>query len=273
MHLLDYHAGKRHVWSVVRVPRLDQEERRQLHRELQTLKAERTEHVNRIKGILATLGLSLDKIDDEFETWVREQRLLETGQPVPKEYQERLLRECRRWKVVQEQIVELEAEQKWRVRTPSQTDGEKEKALNKVRKLLKLKGIGIKSAWLLGFEFFGWRTFQNRRQVGSLAGLTPTPYQSGNMDRELGMSKAGNSWVRGMIVEIAWVWLQWQPNSALSQWFKKKYVQAGRTIRKKGIVALARKLLIALWRWVEFDIKPEGAIEVSWESKVKGLPA
>jgi transposase len=262
-HLLDHWAGKKNIWNVARVPTLEQEASRQVHRDLKTLQGERTEHVNRIKSILATLGLALDKIDATFATWLSERRLLESGQAVPGEFRERLLREYQRWQVVNEQIGTLEAEQRRRVR-----DGGN-KTIDKVRKLLKLKGIGIRSAWLFGLEFFGWRTFANRREVGSLAGLTPTPYQSGQVDKELGLNKAGNRWIRGMIVEIAWGWLKWQPDSALSRWFRERFGKAGGRARKKGIVALARKLLIALWHWVEHDQKPEGAQEVTWESKLR----
>ena len=268
-HLMDYRAGKKNVWSVVRVPTLEQETSRQLHRELETMQGERTEHVNRIKSILATLGLKVDKMDATFADWLSEQRLLETGQAVPSDFQERLRREFQRWQAVDEQIKALEAEQRQRVQR------REDKTIDKVRRLMKLKGIGIKSAWLFGLEFFGWRTFANRRQVGALAGLTPTPYQSGDTNKELGLNKAGNRWIRSMIVEIAWGWLKWQPGSALSRWFMQRYGKGGARSRKKGIVALARKLLIALWHWVEHEQKPEGAVEVAWESKVKGrrLPA
>jgi transposase len=265
--LMDHHAGKKHVWSVVRVPTLEQETQRQLHRELDTLLGERTEHVNRLKSILATLGLKLETIDATFATWLQEQRLLETGEAAPGDYRERLLREHRRWELVQQQIAALEAEQKRRVAT-SRTQG-----MTKVHKLLQLKGIGVKSAWLFGWEFFGWRTFQNRRQVGALAGLTPTPYQSGTLDKDLGLNKAGSVWVRGMVVEIAWGWLHWQPTSALSCWFRQRFGAGGSRQRKKGIVALARKLLIALWRWVEFDEPPEKAVQVAWQTKVKAMKA
>jgi transposase len=182
-----------------------------------------------------------------------------------------LLREHRRWELANEQMEALETEQKRRVaaRDEDAAKAKGDKSLAKVRKLMRLKGIGIKSAWLLVYEFFGWRDFKNRRQVGSLAGLTPTPYQSGDTSKELGLNKAGNRWVRSLIVEVAWGWLQWQPNSALTKWFRKRFGSSGSRSRKKGIVALARKLSIALWRWLEFDEKPKGAVEVDWQSKVK----
>ena len=266
-NLLDHEAGKKHVWSVVHVPTLEQEDRRQLHRELETLLGERTEHVNRLKSLLATLGLKLEKVDAHFESWLDKQRVLESGAEVPGDYRERMLREYRRWELVNRQAQDLEEEQKQRVRTSTAP------AMTKVRKLMRLKGIGIKSAWLFGMEFFGWRTFRNRRQIGALAGLTPTPNQSGETSKELGINKAGNSWIRSLIIEIAWGWLHWQPKSKLSCWFKANFGSGTGRSRKKGIVALARKLLIALWRWVEFDEKPEGAVEVDWEPKVRPTKA
>jgi transposase len=292
-HLFDDLAGKKNVWSVVRVPTLEQEERRQLHRELETLLGERTEHVNRIKSVLATLGIKVAKplasLDGGFAAWLESQRLLETAEQVPGEYRDRLLREYRRWEVVNDQIVELEAEQKRRVAASAEARKEKDDAnsnslngskgskgskkgdanLEKIQKMMRLKGIGIKSSWLLVYEFFGWRTFRNRRQVGSLAGLTPTPYDSGETSKELGLNKSGSRWIRTLIVEVAWGWLQWQPHSELTLWFKKRFGEGGTRSRKKGIVALARKLLIALWRWLESDEKPKGAVETDWREKVR----
>jgi transposase len=120
----------------------------------------------------------------------------------------------------------------------------------------------------LVFELFGWRQFRNRRQVGAIVGLTPTPFQSGDCSREQGISKAGNRAVRRMMVELAWTWLRWQPQSALSVWYKRRFAHHGKRARKVGIVALARKLLIALWRHVEDGEIPAGARLVSWRAKV-----
>jgi transposase len=261
-NLLDHLEGKKHVWSVVRVPTLAQEDQRQLHRELDTLQGERTEHVNRIRSLLATLGLSLAAVNGKFEEWLDERKLLESGVGIPPDYRSRLLREHERWELVNRQLRDLEAEQKRRVAAVEST------GMGKVRKLMELKGVGIKSAWLFGWEFFGWREFSNRRQLGALAGLTPTPHQSGEMSQELGLSKSGNRWIRSLAIELAWSWLKWQPKSKLSKWFRELFGGGGRRSRKKGIVALARKLLIALWRWVEFGEKPEGTVQVSWLAKL-----
>jgi transposase len=128
-----------------------------------------------------------------------------------------------------------------------------------VRQLLRLKGIGMNSAWLYVMEFFSWRGFHNRREVGSLAVLTPTPYQSGDSAKEQGISKAGNRQIRAMAIEIAWAWLRFQPDSRLSSWYQERFGKGSSRVRRIGIVALARKLLIALWQYLETGIPPEGA--------------
>jgi transposase len=125
--------------------------------------------------------------------------------------------------------------------------------------LLQLRGLGENSAWLFVMEFFSWREFRTRRQVGGLAGLTPTPYQSSEQSREQGIDKAGNSSIRSMAIEIAWGWLRHQPESELSQWFQRRFGQGSKRLRKIGIVALARKLLIALWRYLAYGEMPAGA--------------
>ena len=129
-----------------------------------------------------------------------------------------------------------------------------------MRHLLRLRAIGPNSAWLYTMEFFSWRNFRNRREVGALAGLTPTPYQSGDRDREQGIDKAGNRYIRSIAIEIAWRWLYLQPESELSQWYQARFGHGSKRLRKIGIVALARKLLIALWRYLETGEVPAGAV-------------
>lgn len=128
---------------------------------------------------------------------------------------------------------------------------------------MTLKGIGLQSAWLFTFEFFAWRNIQNRRQLAALAGLTPTPYQSGGQARDQGISKAGNSLVRAMTVQIAWGWLRFQPDSALTLFYERRFAHAGRRMRAVGIVAVARRLLIELWRFLDTGTIPEGAVTSS----------
>ncbi len=159
-------------------------------------------------------------------------------------------REGERLAVLESQIAELE-----RFRRTASVE-----ATEKVQRLQELKGIGGNSGWLFVVEFFGWRQFRNRREVAGLAGLTPMPYQSGDtVNHEQGISKAGNRRVRAMAIEIAWGWLRFQPQSRLSLWFQERYGPGSRRSRRVGIVALARKLLIALWRYLDYGVIPEGA--------------
>jgi transposase len=132
--------------------------------------------------------------------------------------------------------------------------------IEKVRQLITLRGIGVNSGWLYVMEFFGWREFRTGKQIGALAGLTPTPYQSGDRSREQGISRAGNRYVRPMIIEVAWAWLRYQPHSKLSRWYQERFGHGGSRLRRIGIVALARKLLIDLWRFLETGVIPEGAL-------------
>jgi transposase len=259
--LLRWHQGERNVWSVLQVPSVADEDRRQLHRDLLELKAERTQHGNRIKGLLAGCGLGVSGMDEQFPEVLAKLRMWD-GQAVPAELQNRLRREHERWQLVDRQIKDLENERARRIRTV------KDKGVDKVRQLLRLRGIGANSAWLYVMEFFGWRRIRNRKQLAALAGLTPTPYQSGEGDREQGISKAGNRRLRTMAVEIAWCWLHYQPGSALSQWYQKRFAKGSSRQRRIGIVAVARKLLVALWRFLETGEVPEGAQTVTWK---KGL--
>lgn len=250
--LLRYHSGEPKVWHVVRVPSLEQEDGRQLHRELSSLKRERTRHINRIKGLLVSQGVRLE-IKKDFPEQVSAAKLWD-GSPLPPGMKARVLREFARIQLVNQHIKELDAERRQAIRTA--TDPQTEM----IRQLLHLRGIGPTSAWLFVKEFFGWRQFRNRREVGALAGLTPTPYQSGDSYREQGIDKAGNRHVRAIAIEIAWAWLRFQPNSALSRWYQKRFGHGNSRMRRIGIVALARKLLIALWRYLETGEVPEGAV-------------
>jgi transposase len=260
--LLRYHNGEREVWSVVRIPSVTAEDARQLHRELESLKDERTSHVNRIKGLLASQGVESPEVNKKFASWVEQAKLWD-GSALPKELQRRLLRELERWQLLERQIRDLEADRRRRIRCDDTAH------VDKVRALLDLWGIGVSGGWLIVYELFAWRNFQNRKQVGACVGLTPTPYQSGISHREQGISKAGNRRARRMLVELAWCWLRWQPDSQLSRWFICRFGRGARN-RKRGIVALARRLVIALWRYVEYGEVPKGARFADWRKKVKG---
>jgi transposase len=249
--LMRYHMGEKKVWSVVHVPSAGAEDERQLHREMMALKRERTRHINRVKGLLAGQGVVVD-VGAGFMEELGEIRLWD-GSGLPGRLRKRLERECQRMELLKEQIRELEKEREEVLRTSQ------EASVEQVRRLLQLKGIGVNSAWLYVMEFFAWRGFHNRREVGSLAGLTPTPYQSGESSKESGISKAGNRPVCGMAIEIAWAWLRFQPESALSLWYNRRFAEGSSRVRRIGIVALARKLLIELWKYLETGAVPEGA--------------
>lgn len=250
--LMRYHAGEKKVWSVVHVPSPTVEDNRHLHRELADLKAQRTQHSNRIKGYLANQGICMS-VRDDFPKRLQQQRLW-NGDPLPAGLQTRLLREYQRFQLVQEQIKTLETERKEAIRHSSQPEVEQ------VRQLLRLRGIGHNSAWLFVMEFFAWRAFHNRREIGALAGLTPFPRQSGEDTRETGISKVGNRHIRAMAIEIAWGWLRYQPDSELSCWYQRRFGKGSKRQHKIGIVALARKLLIDLWRYLETGRIPPGAV-------------
>jgi transposase len=239
------------VWSVVRVPSVEQEAERQLHRDWEELKQERTLHRNRIQALLACQGITL-RLGVDFGDRL-ESLALWDGSALPLQLQERLKREWERVKLVEEQIRDLNRQKEEAVAAAA--DG----SLQQIQQLTTLKGIGLTSAWLFVREFFGWRQFRNRREVGALAGLAPVPCQSGSTDHEQGISKAGNVRLRTMAIEIAWSWLRYQPTSSLSLWFRERYGPGSRRSRRVGIVALARKLLVSLWRFLETGVVPEGA--------------
>ena len=248
-----YEDGARYVWSVVHVPSEEQEDELRLHREMSRLKKERTAHLCRLKSLLILHGIkvtgNLSKLDQELDKMTCWNK-----QGLPEALLAELHRECLRMAQINEQIKMLEKQKQERIKNP-QTNAD-----HQVAELIRLKSIGEVSAWVLAKEFFGWREFKNRRQVGSLAGLTPTPYDSGDSCKEQGISKAGSPRVRSVMIELAWSWVHFQPESELTQWFERRFGHGSKRMRRVGIVALARKLLVALWKYVEFGIVPEGAI-------------
>ena len=249
-HLMRWAAGEERVWSVLRVPTVEQEDRRWLSRELETLKKERNQHYSRMRALLMVHGVRLRGRRDFFARVLAARQW--NGQELPAGLMARLQREQQRLELVSEQIRELERERRRRLRDSA--------AMAKARRLYQLRAIGEAGAWILDAECFGWRDFSNRREVGGCAGLVPTPYRSGSIDHEQGISKAGNRRVRSLMVELAWGWLRYQPNSRLARWYETRFGHGSKSLRKVGIVALARKLLVALWRYVEHGIVPEGAL-------------
>jgi len=254
--LCRYHGGEGKVWSVVHVPQVADEDRRQLHRGLKDLQRQRTECSNRIKGLLASVGLSAE-VNAAFAKTLAELRDWQ-GQAVPAGLQVRILQEYAVWQTLHRQERDAANEQERQLR-----EGQ-EPYLEQVRRLMSLAAVGLRSAWILVTELFAWRGIKNGKQLGALVGLTPVPYDSGKSKREQGISKAGNKHVRGLIVELAWLWLRWQPSSALSQWYERRFGQSNKRARKVGIVALARKLLVALLRYLERGEIPKGAVQKDW---------
>lgn len=246
-------AGDWRGWSVVHVPSVAEEDRRQLHRELTTLTWERTRLVNRLKGLLALHGIVLARrglpraLPEDLHAW--------DGTPLPADIAARVRREWRRLVFVRREILALLRERRARLATDDPTDP----TLPIVRQLIGLRAIGEVSAWVYATEFFAWRQFRNRRQVGAAAGLCSTRRDSGDRQQEHGISKAGNRYLRALAIELAWSWVRRQPQSELSQWYRRRFASAGARMRRIGIVALARKLLIALWRYLETGQLPAGA--------------
>jgi len=252
--LMDWRGGNKRVWRVARVPSVADEDQRRPQRELLRLKKERTAHRARISSLLALHGLAV-KLNGRQQLPAAVRQLRDwNGEPLPGQLAAELERELARLKQLHEQIVAVERQQSDGLKQP-QTTAEKLAA-----QLVRLRGLGPVSAWLLACEMFAWRNFRNRREVGAAAGLCGTPYDSGQSSREQGISKAGNKRIRWVMVELAWSWLKFQPDSELSQWFWRRFGQGNGRMRRVGIVAVARKLLVALWKFLQRGEVPAGAV-------------
>ena len=250
--LLAWQRGEPRVCAMVVPPTPEQEDRRRTSRERAVLMQERVRHVNRIKGLLAGQGIT------DYEPLHKDRRAhlaaLKTGdgQPLPLRLKAELLREIELIELLIRQIAEVEVE-----RDTVELDAEGNHS--PVALLARLKAIGPQIAAVLYLEGL-YRSFANRREVAAYAGLVPTPWRSGTIDREQGISKAGNRRLRHIMIELAWLWVRHQPDSALSRWFRARVGTERGRIRRVAIVALARKLLIALWRYVTHGEVPEGAV-------------
>ena len=244
--LVRHHAGER-VWSVLREPTPQDEDARRTHRELQRLTHERIGHTNRIGALLVLHNLRPNVIigGRDWPAWWERHR-----DQVPGGLRAELEREAMRLQLVKQQLRAIEA-------TRIREIAEGKQPL--VSQLARLRAIGAKGAWVLVKEVFGWRTFANRRELASSLGLVPTPYASGDSEIEQGISKAGNRRARSILVELAWGWLRLQPGSALTRWFNRRFAAGGKRMRRIGIVALARRLAIALWRYLQTGEIPAGA--------------
>ena len=240
--------GEEKTWKVLHIPTEQEESAKRPHRERERLTKERTGHRCRVRSLLALYGIAVRRFPKEangLTDW--------RGQPLPKTQAEELDRELKRLALVEEHLKTLNEERKAKQKT-----GEG-RSVQQARKLEKVKGVGAQTGWDLAHEFF-WRRFKNRREVGGSSGMVGCPYDSGDSRKEQGISKAGNARVRVLMTELAWRWLLFQPQSELSRWYQRRFGCGTGRMRRIGIVALARKLLVALWKYVEQDVVPEGAI-------------
>jgi transposase len=249
--LARYVLGDRRAWRVVRVPTVADEDARHLPRTLEALTQDRTRLVNRLKSLLATQGLSL-VIDAQFLNRLAGTHLWD-GAPVPPGLQERL---SRTWTLLQDVNGQIRNLKALRLTRPETVTSATSRA---AAQLLTVRAIGPVGASVLATEIFGWRRIRNGRELGALVGLVPAPYQSGETDYDQGITRAGNAHVRRVIVQLAWGWIHHQRDSALTHWYQQRFGTGGKRLRKIGIVALARKLLIALWRYLETGMVPDGA--------------
>jgi transposase len=240
--------GERHVWREVRVPPAAVEAARQVSRERTALTQEQTALRNQMRSWLVTWGAALPaQCPDGWWTAVRDW----AGMALPAELQARLARATARLTLLQAHLAALAGVQRAAVAAAA--------APSALRRLVTLKGVATTSASVLVDEGLVWRAFRNRRQIGGLLGFAPTPFASGETQHEQGISRAGNPRLQSTMIQLAWSWVRWQPASPITRWFQTSFGK-GKRGRKIGIVAVARKLLIALWRWATAGVEPDGAI-------------
>lgn len=252
--LLAYLRGEPRVCSIVRVPSPEDEDRRRASRERDRLLKERSSHTNRITGLLHAQGIrDVEPLKRGFIASLDTMRTGD-GRALAARLKAEIVREHERLSLVHKQVIALEAKGRAELRAPARGSVEE-----KIKQLIDVRGIGLVGGPKLMHEVF-YRSFDNRRQVGSFVGLTNSPYQSGSSNRDQGISKAGNPRARALAIELAWLWLRFQPDSELSRWFKERVGSLKGRIRRIAIVALARKLMIALWRYVTTGLVPTGAV-------------
>jgi transposase len=244
-------VGETKVWSVVHVPSVEQEDARQLVREIETVQGAWTAQRNRLHGLLAAHGVAVPLTARFAERLATAQT--GDGRPLPPGLHTRLRREWAAYETIDQRLGELEA-------LRAQLLAEDESRMAQVaRQLVTLKGIGAIGGVLFSAELLGTRTFRNRREVGALTGFAPVPYRSDQRVVDHGISRGGRAAVRRVATQVAWCWLRYQPTSALTQWYHRRFGAAGKRARRIGIVAVARRLIIALWRYVAHGVIPEGA--------------
>ena len=258
LSMLVRHDGGERVWGVLRVPTAVEEDARRVQRERKTLQTEQTRESNRIRSGLALFGVQVAQVHKLDLATLR----THDGEPLPPNARAELEHALERLRLVRRQLRDLDSRRRRDLAAASEKRDEGAAvppAMHKVLMLMALKGIGEQGAHTLVHEFF-WRRFANRREVGSAAGLTGTPYQSGSSSRDQGISKAGNPRIRTLMVDLAWLWLRFQPHSALSRWFQRRWAAGPSRQRRVGIVAVARRLLVDLWRYLEQGVVPRGAL-------------
>ena len=250
--LLRWVGGERRVWSVVHVPTPEAEAQRQLSREIANVLTDRTRARNRIKALLATQGIRL-ALTRGFLKELAEVRTGD-GRPLDQAWRARLARDWAQLQTLEARMRTLAAERATHI-AESQ-----DRVAAIARRLCTVRGVAEVSAAVFSAELFGTREFQNGRQLSALTGLVPVPYRSDQRVQDQGISKAGRAEVRRLALQLAWGWLRWQPTSALTLWFHSRFDAAGGRSRRVGIVALARKLVIALWRYVTHGVIPQGVV-------------
>ena len=278
--LIRFHAGDHLACRMIRIPDLETEDVRNINREMRTIKTERTASSNRIKGLLWTQGVTQVTIDGKFPQRLQSMQTAE-GKPLGKHLQARLLREFDRLALATSQIRELQMQQAQMMREAakeakqiekSEAERSSPKCAVTAEFLARLCGIGPVTSWTLASEVFSWRDIQNRRQLAALAGLTPTPHDSGNEEKQQGISKSGRGELRVLLIEVAWGWLLYQPQSDLAKWYQERFNDGTKRNRKIGIVALARKVLVALSKFIRFGEIPAGA-KLKSKHQFKYMPA
>jgi len=250
--LLAYKRGEPRVCAMVRVPTPDEEDRRRIGRERKVLMSERIQHSNRIKGLLFSQGITTYSPTGRDRRAKLDALTTGDGRPLPERMKQQVLRELERLEQVIAQLVAIEAER------DAMLAEERNRTTSVVSMLSNVVGVGAEFASVLWSEGL-FRHFDNRRQVAAYAGLAPTPWQSGSVSREQGVGKSGNGRLRSTLIQLAWLWIRHQPASELTRWFRARVAQNGGRMKKTMITALARKLLVALWKYATAGVVIEGA--------------
>jgi transposase len=269
-----YVGGETQALKVCQVPSDEQDDLRRCQRNMKRLKKERSGHSNRIFGLLARHGIELEKVPDDIGAFL-DAAVDTCGRPIRPYARLEIRQNHERYLLAHKHVLEEERvrfelvprrPKKGRLTKPKKeanvrplTETEK-RNVDLIQRLMSLNGVGAETAWTLVTEVFGWRTFRNRREVAAMAGLAPTIFSSSTIERPGGISKSGNAHIRWLMIEVAWCWLRFQPESLLSRWYQSRFAGGTSRQRRTGIVAVARRLLVDLWRYVDQGVIPVGAV-------------